>query len=271
MARMTPTPLYDPSKVEGAYQLRYSWSAWPSAGRFPPHLGELIDAVRPLWEQDGLRVLEYRCSNALLQILFSTRPDIAPQLLASRAKGRLDHAARQRGAPLDFSRKLSVTSVGDNTREDIEIYIARQVVKESFADRRFEEQLAPLTMQFPELDLSQPTETVRGRYWYNLHLVLVVARHDRLLDVALLTRLRDATLQIAKKKQHAVAQLAVMPSHVHVALRALPEVSPLDIVYAYQNNLAHMLECGRLWAETYYVGTFGEYSMQAVRRVVERG
>jgi hypothetical protein len=50
-------PLYNPG-ADVAYQLRYSWTGWPSAGLFAQPPRELVDAIRPSWEQDGLRLLE---------------------------------------------------------------------------------------------------------------------------------------------------------------------------------------------------------------------
>ena len=90
----------------------------------------MIESVRPLWEEDGLRLLEHRWTEEMIQLLFSARPHVSPQLLAARAKGRLDHAGRRAGLRLDFSRKLAVRSVGDNSRRDVEAYIERQVTKE---------------------------------------------------------------------------------------------------------------------------------------------
>jgi REP element-mobilizing transposase RayT len=81
-----------------------------------------------------------------------------------------------------------------------------------------------------------------------------------------LQQLLEAFLRIAAKKKHAVARLAVMPDHLHAMLRPQFSESPLEMVFAYQNNLAHMLRQGRIWSDGYYVGTFGEYSMAAVRK-----
>lgn len=60
-----------------------------------------------------------------------------------------------------------------------------------------------------------------------------------------------------------------MPNHLHAMLRPEFHESPLDLVFAYQNNLAYMIEQGRIWSDGYYVGTFGEYSMNAVRKNAE--
>ena len=61
-----------------------------------------------------------------------------------------------------------------------------------------------------------------------------------------------------------------MPDHLHVALRGNIEQSPHEIALAFQNNLAYALGRGKIWQDTYYVGTFGEYNMRAIRRLREQ-
>jgi hypothetical protein len=57
-----------------------------------------------------------------------------------------------------------------------------------------------------------------------------------------------------------------MPDHLHIALRGDHERSPNEIVYAFQNNLAYAVGQQHLWQDPFYVGTFSEYDMDAVRR-----
>ena len=257
-------PQYDPRTAAPAFQLRYSWTGWPSAKTFPAQPLTQIEQTKPAWETDGLRVLESRWTTEMVQILFSARPDISPVFLASRAKGRLDHALRQAKLDLPFSRKIAVRAVGDNTREDVEAYIEHQVIKEHFVDPRWEAALAEFTVTNAAVDLSQPAESARGRYWYNLHLVLVIDGRFRLSDLNVFRTLRESCFKIAAKKGHALSRVSVMPDHLHLALRGNPEESPNDIACAYQNDLADL---GRLWRDSFYVGTFSEYTTQAVRRI----
>ena len=269
---MRSQPLYDPKAADAAYQLRYSWSGWPSDRSFSTQPTSLIDDTKPHWERDGLRVLEYRWTDELVQILFSATPNLSPEVVAARAKGRLDHSLRAAGITMPFSRKVALRAVGDNTRQDVEAYIQRQVGKERFCDPRFAHLMQDLTIVDSEVDLSQPAESARGRYWCNLHLVLVVDKHSRIHDVTVLRALRDAFFKVAAKKGRVASRLAVMQDHLHAAIRGTPHESPLDIVFAYQNNLAYMTNQGRIWSPGFYTGTFGEYSTQAVRnQVTDRG
>ena len=263
-------PLYDPDSCSPAFQLRYAWTGWPSGGRFDRTLPELIEDTKTAWETDGLRVLQYSWTDDRIQILFSGTPDVSPLLVATRAKGRLDHAIRMTGKALPFSRKVSLRSIGDNTREDIERYIREQVSKERFADPRFAQMLSQFTTTVRDVDLSQSADTARGRYWFNLHVVLVTDQRYRFTDSKTLQQLFDGVFRIARHKAHLISSLAVMPDHLHIALRPKIDETPAQVARSYQNNLAYFLNRGRIWEDSFYVGTFGEYTMQAVRRSANR-
>jgi REP element-mobilizing transposase RayT len=158
-----------------------------------------------------------------------------------------------------------VRTIGDNTTAEVEAYIRRQVDKEPLADPRFRDFLREFSLVDPQVDLAQPTASNSGRYWYNVHLVLVVGARHRLTDRTSLTTLRDWSLAIAKKKGHAISTLSVMPDHIHAALRGNINDAPNDIALAFLNNLAYAMGQKAVWQPGYYAGTFSEYNMDAVR------
>lgn len=264
---MAPEPLYQPADLRPAYQLRYGWTGWPSESPFQTELvAQVLPEIAPEWEKDGLRVLESTLAPHQLQLTLSATPQVDPVTLAGRVKGRLQHHCRQRGAPIDFSRKLAVRSLGDPTRREVETYIRNQVANEALADERFRELLASLTFVDSQVDLTKPTESNSGRYWYNLHLVLVTQGRYRSGGSATLTKIRTTVPRICAKKGYAVSVLAVLPDHLHLAVRGAVAHSPEDIALAFLNNLAYVLDQRPWWQAGYYVGTFGEYGMAAVRR-----
>lgn len=264
---MPPTPLYTTETLrDPAYQLRYGWTGWLSEQPASAvDLATLFGSLDPMWETDGLRRLEHRVVDGTWQITFSSKPDVSPVFLATRVKGRLQHVLRKQANPLQFSRKLAVRSIGDNSGAEVEAYIGRQIDKERFADVRFRETMREFTVELRGVDLAEPTATDSGRYWYNLHIVLVVAQRHRVVDRRQLATVRDTSLRIAIKKGWAISTLSVMPDHLHVALRGSVAQSPQEIVLALLNNLAYALGQRPHWEPGYYAGTFSEYDMGAVR------
>jgi REP element-mobilizing transposase RayT len=263
---MHPQPLYQTAELRPAYQLRYGWTAWPSKPPFPTDvLARALPELAPQWESDGIRVLESSVAAEQVQLTLSTTPEVSPVTLAGRVKGRIQHYCRRMGTPIQFSRNLAVRSIGNSTRAQVEAYIRSQVANEALADERFRDMLGSFTVDYPEVDLSAPTETHSGRYWYNLHLVLVVSSRDRIGEEARLARIRDTTLRICVKKGYAASVLSVLPDHLHLAFRGAVIHAPGEIALSFLNNLAHALDRCRWWKAGYYAGTFGEYGMAAVR------
>jgi REP element-mobilizing transposase RayT len=268
---MTPQPLYTAETLHApAYELRYAWSGWPSANLFPSTLcGEFWDQLDAAWERDGLRRLEVRCEPACWQLLMSTKPCVSPITLAARVKGRLQHALRLIGQPVEFSRKVAVRSVGHNRTDEVEAYVQNQVANSDYVDPRFKAFLGQFQIVDETVDMSQPTATRSGRYWYDLHLVLTARQRCPITSSEALSTLRDCSLAIARKKGHRLSRLAVMPDHWHGCLRGNIEQSPEEIALAFLNNLAYALGQNAIWQCGYYAGTFGEYEMNAVRRLAD--
>ena len=264
---MSLDPLYRSENLRPAFQLRYSWTGWWKSAWTKMPDASILDAVDPLWEEDGMRRLEHFWANDHVKITFSATPEVSPMLLAARAKGRLQYLLRKAGHGFPgFTRKVSVRSIGENTSQDVAAYIASQVEREAFDDARFRAMLAQFTRTFPDADLAVPTESARGRYWYNLHVVLISKGRGRYHDPTLLRTLYDHSLKIAGKKGHKIAAISVMPDHVHLALRGNIDNSPLDIALGFQNNLAFVMGQIPIWQEGFYAGTFSEYDMGAIRR-----
>lgn len=177
---MRPQPLYIAHNLHPAYELRYGWIGWPSEGSFPPLPPEpFLRQLSEKWEGDNLCLLEHAWASDGISLTFGATPEMPPVRLTALAKGRLQHALRVGGKPVAFSRKVALRSVGHSTRETIEAYVRTQLKRERLADPRFEEELRKLSFHDPKLDLSNPYPTRSGRYWYNLHLVLVVAGRHR--------------------------------------------------------------------------------------------
>ena len=265
---MTLQPIDSADAVSSpAFHLRYTWSGWPSQTTFPDAPSDaFFQRLDVLWENDGMRRLATRWSAERIQFTFSVKPQVSPVFFTSRVKGRLQHALHESGCPTKFSRKVAFRGIGDNHTAEVEVYIERQVEKETFVDPRFAEFLKQFTVTDPNVRLDQPTETNSGRYWYNLHLVLVVEHRNRFIDEESLRTIDHWCSRIARKKGYAISTRSVMPNHLHLALRGNIEQSPEEIALAMMNNLAYAFGQNPIWQSSHYAGTFGEYDMDTVRR-----
>jgi REP element-mobilizing transposase RayT len=261
--------LYATQNLHPVHRLHYAWTGWPKEGSvFPiPILRLSGDSADPVlaqaWRTDGLSCLSETWTPQQVQLVFSVMPNVDPITFAARVKGRLQHALRRCGSQVAFSRKIAMRALGENVGETVEQYVREQLSHADLADPRYRQRLADAALEDPAVDLTQPTETESGRYWYNLHVVLVTESRYR-VGAELNVGAWQATVKThAEEQKCLVRSLAVMPDHVHMALRGNIALSPVEIGVGFQNALAKTAGC-RLWQENFYVGTFGEYSLQVV-------
>ena len=259
-------PLYTSANCNAAYQLRWSLALF-SAVDIPPvdtWKAELGAAV----ENDGVRLLECRAQTPRVWLfLLTTQPQVAPPLIVKSVKGRLQHLLRV-SAPNAFRRNFSLTSVGEARREVIESYVSSQLGHHGFADKQVQERFTEFQLVFPNVDPSAVQFSAHGRYVYGLHLVLVHESRWREIREDYLAVSRDMFLKAALQKQHRVSRLALLPDHLHATLACGYKESPEDVALGYMNNLAFAHGMQPVFCASYYVGTFGEYDLGAIRRNV---
>ena len=256
---------YHSDTTTAAYSLRWSWTGWPSIGSMPSltenDWRELADA----WEKDGIRLLERNCLSDYWQATVSTKPATNPSFIVGRIKGRIDHRFRSQKIPFKFSRKVSLRALGNNTTADVLDYIRRQVDSAQFCRSDFADNLKQFTRVWQDEKLHAPIEVSSGRYWYLLHLVLVVEGRRRIRDFQFLGDLFEICQAIALERDYLLGGLSVMPDHLHMCLRGALVDSPEAIAIAYMNESCRKLGVVGLWKPSYYVGTTGAYNMNAVR------
>lgn len=259
-----PTPFYTAEHCSTAYRLHYTWTGWPTAGTSlgdPPDLTRLDD----LWRAEGLQRIEGNWTKEFVQFTFSVAPTIAPIFFTGRVKGRLQHALREAGTPAKFSRKVSFRAIGDNHSAEVQNYIAQQVPKERFVDPRFEQMLLQFTKVSNVDHFQKPLESNSGRYWYNLHFVLVVAGRGHIESKEQLQALDGALEATAAKHQYDLVARSWLLDHVHIGMRGNIAESPSDIALSILNNTAYRIRRSAFWQAGFYVGSFSEYDLNAVR------
>ena len=261
-----PTPIYRIEDLNTAFHLRFLWTGWPTVGTIFPHQPDesFFCQLDKAWKLDSLNRISTKWDAGKIQIAFSTIPTVSPTFFVSRVKGRLQHALRLVGTPAKFSRKVAFRGVGDNHTSDVERYIAQQVYSEPFVDPRFSSMLKQFTIVDETIKLDQPSESNSGRYWYNLHLVMVVASRARLRQEDDFAKLDRSLVATAKKHLYQLAARAWMPDHLHVALRGNIAESPAEIALSFMNNTAYAMGQNAIWQRGFYVGTFSEYDVRAL-------
>ena len=256
------------------HNLAYSWTGWPKSGDFPAEPGaDFFKQLADAWAADTLVPISRRWQRDIVQFTFEAGPGIAPEKVAARAKGRLDHALRAHGWHAGLARKVAVRSLGENTLDAVLRYIATQLDRADLADPRYAQSLAQAAWEDGAVDLSKPLASGHGRYWYNLHLVAVtdgrwrIGREDYLGRMASTVRTWSSELSggtATGEMRAGVHSLAVMPDHVHVAVRAPSAMPPTEVATGLRRALNSAARCA-LFSDRLYAGTFSDYPLSHVR------
>ncbi len=255
-------PLYTPSSVKPAYQLR--WSLALFAKTQLPRIESWLPDLKEVVERDAVRILEVRARPPnVWQFYLSTQPQIVPPQIVKSVKGRLQHLMRPT-TPDAFRRNFSLATVGDARREVVEDYVASQLGHYRMADPRVQAKLERYQFQFPDVDLAERRFSSHGIYVYSLHLVLVHdGRWNEIRDEQL-DATRDMAFRAARQKQHRLSRLSVLSDHLHLVAGIPFDQSPEQVALSYMNNLAFAHDMQAVFCPSYYVGTVGEYDTGAI-------
>jgi REP element-mobilizing transposase RayT len=256
-------PLYTSRNCNAAYQSRWSLALFPSQ-RLPPSR-EWLESLKLAAERDHVRILEYHELANNIVFLLSTLPSTNPPAIVKSVKGRLTHVLRDI-CTIDFRRNFRLTTVGDAKATEIENYVANQLDHHRLASDVSQERMREFTVCFDDADLIAPVNSSHGQYVIALHVVLVHAARWRTAERDFLLRTQNAILATARKKEQTISRLSLLPDHLHFTLKFGYEMSPLDVVLPYMNNIAFMHGMSPVLMESYYAGTIGPYDMNAVRR-----
>lgn len=134
------------------------------------------------------------------------------------------------------------------------------------ADPKVQARINALSIAGLGVRLFEPRQNSHAQFSYNLHLVLVNRERERDMRPGVLERRRERLLAIAAKKSHLVGNGQLLADHLHVTLGCNLGESPSEVALGYMNNLAYAEEMKRIFEFGFYVGTIGEYDLNAVRR-----
>ena len=258
---MSREPLYTADNCKFAWQLNWSLTLfWRSQALPDDWLLPLSQAT----EADGIRILNHRLVTPdASQFLVNTRPEVVASQIPARVKGRLQHLVR-REQPKAFQRNYSLRSIGSTRREKLEEYVAGQLAHHPPADACVAERLARYQIHNAGVDLAAPRYTAHAQYWYNLHLVFVNAGRWREVRDEVLAEMCDMLSRASRAREHLLSRAGIVPDHLHFTLGCRPDESPQDVALSYMNNLAYAAGMQRVFTNSCFIGTFGEYDLGAV-------
>lgn len=261
---MSLQPLYRPDNCGVAYQLNWALTLFSHAPGRPSD--DLIQQLRIVLEADGIRLLEqHTVAEDAQQLWLSTRPELAPTDIIRLAKGRWHYLVREQFPSL-WRGNYHIGSVGETNNASLQAYVARQVSHHRLADPRATERLDQFQFFDETIDLTPMRASSHGRFVYNLHIVLETKDHLPDLRIDWLQISRDGIIKVAQHKGWWLSRIGIASNHCHILLGAKSTETPRDVVLSLMNNLAFAHGMKPVFAHSFYVGTFGSYDRNAIRR-----
>lgn len=257
-------PLYTAANCRVAFQLHWSLTlfatqAWPERESW---WQPLSDSVEP----DGVRLLEFQQSETNGgQFLISSKPEVSPSQIIRSVKGRLQYLVRV-AVPKLWRRHYSIVGVGDANNDVLQDYVGRQVRRHSMADPKVVDRLSETQFHDPSIDLAAHRTSTHGRFTNSLHLVLENTEH--LIDIRpeWLATSRAMVIAACRKKGWLLSRLAIVGNHLHTLVGCDVADAPRDVALSLMNNLAFAHGMKSVYEYSFYVGAFGSYDHNAIRR-----
>lgn len=257
-------PLYTAENCQVAYQLNWSVNAFPRTELPRPDVW--LDRLKAATEHDGVRILECQLtSSEVVQLFVSSLPHLSPANIVASVKGRLQYLVRDQ-FPRAFRRNYRIESVGAANAETLERYVGKQMDRHPMADPRVQQLFERLQFNDPAVDLSQIQTSSSGQYVHNLHVVLENNEGWHECREQVLVATREMIVKSSRAKKYRLSRIGLVSNHIHITLGCGVMDVPRTVALGLLNNLAYVQEMRPVFKFSYYVGTFGNYDRQAIRR-----
>ena len=142
--------------------------------------------------------------------------------------------------------------------------MANQLGHHRMADPEVQQRLQRFQKTYPGVDLSKPSFTSHGQYWYNLDVAIVNDARWTEIREDVLSKLSEMIDRVASKHNYRLSRVALLADHIHMTMGCRVERSPEDVALSYLNNCAFACGMKAVFQFSYYVGTIGEYDRGAV-------
>lgn len=257
---------YSPENTTAAYQLNWSVVLF---GKVSLPIDGWQEQLCEDVQKDGVKILEvpHLPNASTLQFWVSTLPNVTPAGIIHSLKGRLQFLIRSQ-QPKAFRRNYCIASVGEANMQTLDRYVKGQSTKHRMADTSVQRRIENLQFSDPYVDLRRWRIGTYGRFIYNLQVVFENAEGLHDIHQQCLLAYRQMVLDCCGHKAWPLSRIGLLSNHSHILLSASMTESPESIAISLMNNLAYTQEMKPILKFSYYVGTFGNYDRDAIRRKI---
>jgi REP element-mobilizing transposase RayT len=270
---------YQPHDLRFAYCYRVylRWQTWRRQDC--PPLAQIDRAVlQSLIAPYSLHVLETTANAHELGTLVSLRPADSVATCVSKIKGKvskwLNQSLNNREPARLLSKGYFAVTCGASTRAEVEAYLDKQESHHGYERRA----LSPVYVETFPAAAPDLAHVCAAHSWavVQLHVVLSTWGRRGVFGGEEARAVVGAWRGLQNCRRFFLRKVAVLPDHVHLALRLHPGVVPADLTAELMNAAQALLwrefpaaaigaGVERLWFPSAYVGGFGELASPQIR------
>lgn len=225
-----------------------------------------------------IRVLQCASNETDFLCIVSLRPTESISGCASKLKGRVSKWLReslQLKQPVDLlSKGYFGCTIGKSRSRTVERYLSTQAEHHGYDRRR----LPPVFVEQYQLsdDDKSRISAKHAVVIAQFHLVLSTHKRRGILGSHQGRKITAEWRRLQNQLCIAFIKVSFVPDHVHLAFRAHPSVSPVNVTVALMNSAQEvvqqeMIQAGleRLWQNSVYIGSYGDLAGAQVRKYIE--
>ena len=107
-----------------------------------------------------------------------------------------------------------------------------------------------------------------GKFVYGLQIVVETAGGWNEIRDDVLSGWRNMIVRACAAKGWRLAWIGLLSNHIHILIGCAVTTSPESVAMSLLNNLAFSQGMNPVFRFSYYVGTFGKYDRNAIRRIL---
>jgi putative transposase len=271
-----PTYTRDELKFAYTYRVYLRWQTYRLRHVAGTHKLSRSD-VRVIGAKYGIRILRAEWDDTDFIVMASLKPTETVSACASKLKGQLSKRLREfadTDAPI-LGKGYFACTLGENTEDAVEKYLARQDAHHGYANR-VRSPVLTITPN-PEANHLQPAH---ARAYVHLHVVLVTWGRKGVFASPESRPVFEHWESLQEAKRFVIRKASFLPDHVHLAIQIHPSVNPsalvTDLMNAAQDLMHHelpesLIRAGvdRLWQPSAYFGSFGQLREGELRKYLD--
>ncbi len=257
------------SSLTWAYQLHYYFAFRTHRRRphFAANSDALTNALSEICQRHDYHLLEERIYPDQLRCVLSLRPEQAVAAVVQTIKA---NSARIGANKPVWARGYLAQSIGRMQIDAVRQYLIAQASHHGYAGR-----LLPPVFGY-RAEAPVPLTTAHSRFELNYHLVFATWERTGVFSSELGKALVTYWLKVAAKRGFAIDQVSVVPDHVHLLVRLVPQLSIEACGLALLNNAQHFIgqrfpealiqaKVPQLWQPSAYAVACGELTTALIK------